>query len=185
MTVDITLKPEGTGGQTIFDFGSSTDNCLVLKIASDGKPELVATVGGKEVLKLTSTKALAAGEWASVRVEIDGKKSSLWVDGEKTGETATSFRASDVFPGGQVKRNFIAATRDGTGRFTGVMDQVVVLPEQQRVQPRGHRAEIGVCRDIRSFPGVTADSKVCSPLKHSFRQPHGRRGREEDGMEVR
>ena len=146
MTVDITLKPEGTGGQTIFDFGSSTDNCLVLKIASDGKPELVATVGGKEVLKLTSTKALDAGEWASVRVEIDGKKSSLWVDGEKTGETATSFRACDVFPGGQVKRNFLAAARDGTGRFTGVMDQVVIYHD--------------VHEDYAGLPEPTLDSPV-------------------------
>lgn len=126
ITVDIALKPDGNGAQTIFDIGCSSDNCLVLKIARDGKPELIATVGGKDVLKLSGKKAIAAGEWAGLRVEIDGKKTSLWVNGEKAGGAETSFRPCDVFPGGQVKRNFVAAARDGRGLFKGILDHVVI-----------------------------------------------------------
>ena len=126
ITIEITLKREGQAAQTIFDFGSSPDNCLVLKTAADGKPELVATVDGKTVVKLTAQKALPQNRWASLRVEIDGSKASLWLGADKVAEQSSSFRPCDAFPGGQPKRNFLAASRDGSGGFTGVVDRVLV-----------------------------------------------------------
>jgi len=146
ITVDITLKPARKGEQTIFDFGCSEDDCLVLSIARNGKPELVATVGGKQVLTLTGKMPLATGTWANLRIEIDGKKAVLWVDDKKAGEKATTFRPCDVFPGGGVKRNIIAAARDGKRHFAGVLDHVVIYH--------------AVHADYAGLPEPTLDSPV-------------------------
>ncbi|MDE0838909.1 MAG: LamG domain-containing protein, partial [Kiritimatiellae bacterium] len=126
ITVDITFKPEAKGGYAVFDFGCSEDDCLVLSIARNGTPTLTATVGGKNALKLAGKQALAAGEWHNLRVELDGKKAVLWVDGRKAGEKSTKVRACDVFPGGGVKRNTIAAARDGKSGFKGILDHVLI-----------------------------------------------------------
>ncbi|MDP6490331.1 MAG: DUF6055 domain-containing protein [Kiritimatiellia bacterium] len=146
ITVNISLKPEGKGEQAIFDFGCSADDCLVLKIAGNGKPELVATVGGETVLTLAGKMPLATGAWANLRVEIDGKKAVLWVDGKKANEKSTTFRPCDVFPGGGVKRNTIAAARDGKHHFAGVLDQVVIYH--------------AVHADYAGLPEPTLDSPV-------------------------
>ena len=122
ITVDIALKWEGGAKQTIFDFGTSKDNCFVLKTAQNGKPEFVAKVSGKTVVTLTGEKAIARNEWVSLRVEIDGVKTSLWIDGKKVAEKASSFRPADVYPAGAEKRNFIAATRDASDHFKGSID---------------------------------------------------------------
>ena len=152
ITVEIAVKWEGQGAQTIFDFGSSTANRLVLKAAASGKGELVATVGGKPVVVLTAGKALPPNEWVSLRVEIDGSRAVLWQNGNKVAEKASTFRPCDAFPGGKEKRNFLAASRDGTGHFKGIIDRVVVyhavgedfskIPEPTRDAPRRPTAEV-------------------------------------------
>ncbi|MDP6545084.1 MAG: hypothetical protein QGH60_13930 [Phycisphaerae bacterium] len=126
ITVDIALKSGGGGAQTIFDFGSSPNNCFVLKTARNGKPEFAAKVSGKTVVTLTGRKAISPNEWVSLRVEIDGKKIAIWIDGKKVAEKASSFRPADVYPAGVEKRNFIAATREATGHFKGSIDYLRV-----------------------------------------------------------
>ncbi|MBT3296061.1 MAG: hypothetical protein HN383_12380 [Verrucomicrobia bacterium] len=146
ITVDIALKPETKGGYTVFDFGCSADDCLVLSIARNGNPSLTASIGGKTVLKLRGKKPLATGAWANLRVEIDGKKAVLWVDGKQVGETSTAFRPCDVFPGGGVKRNTVGAARDGKRLFAGVLDHVVIYHD--------------VHEDYAGLPEPTLDSPV-------------------------
>jgi len=126
ITVDIALKWEGGANQAIFDFGSSPDNCFVLKTTQKGKPELVARVEGKAVVMLTAKKALRRNEWVSLRVEIDGIKVTLWQNGNRVAEKSSSFRPADVYPAGVEKRNFIAATRDASGHFKGSLDYLRV-----------------------------------------------------------
>ncbi|KPK48250.1 MAG: hypothetical protein AMK72_07350 [Planctomycetes bacterium SM23_25] len=126
ITVETALKWEGQGVQTIFDFGSSPNSCFVLKAAQSGRAELVATVDGKTVARLTAKKALPQNEWVSLRVEMDGSKAALWMNGDKVAETPSSFRPCDAFPAGREKRNFLAASRDGSGHFRGIIDRVVV-----------------------------------------------------------
>jgi hypothetical protein len=152
ITVATTVKWEGQAAQTIFDFGSSPTNCFVLKTAQSGKPELVATVDGKAVAELTATKPLPQNEWASLRVEIDGSKAALWLNGDKVAEKSSSFRPCEAFPGGKEKRNFLAASRDGSGHFKGIIDRVVVyhvvhddfgkVPEPIRDAPIRPTAEV-------------------------------------------
>jgi len=126
ITVDISLKPEGGGPRTIFDFGASSESRLVLATDSDGRPRLTATVNGKRVLALEAKQQLRPRKWARLRVEIDGKRALLWIDGRKAAQKPTDFRPCDVFPPGKPKRNFIAASRDGSAGFEGVIDQVVI-----------------------------------------------------------
>jgi len=126
MTVDLALKFSNKGAQTILDLGSSSDNCLVLRTGVEGKPELVATVGGKIVARAAAGKVLTTGAWVRLRVESDGKALSLWVDGEKAASKDTSFRPCDAFPAGAAKRNFLATARDGSSRFKGMIDYVVI-----------------------------------------------------------
>jgi len=122
ITVDVALKLSGSGERTIFDFGSSADNCFTLSVNPSGAATLVTAVDGKQA-SLTAP-AMAAGKWTTVRVEIDGKTIAIFYDNKKVASRASAFRPPDVFPGGCVKRNFIAATRDGKKCFQGTIDHV-------------------------------------------------------------
>jgi len=126
ITVDIALKWEGGANQAIFDFGASKDNRFVLSPAgASGKVELAITRAGK-TQRVIADAALPKGKWVQCRVEIDGKKIAIWIDGRKAVQKASTFRPADVFPAGAEKRNFIAATRDATGHFKGGLDYLRV-----------------------------------------------------------
>ncbi|NQT88797.1 hypothetical protein HQ560_18665, partial [bacterium] len=120
MTLDIALKWEGWGSQGILNIG----DCLVLRTDRSGKPEVVATVGGKVVARATSGKALS-GAWVRIRIECDGKALSLWVNGKRVASQATSFRPCDAFPPGQPKVSTLALA-DGSDYFKGVIDYIVI-----------------------------------------------------------
>jgi len=122
ITVDVALKLGGGGERTIFDFGSSADNCFKLSVNPSGAVTLVTIVDGRKASM--TAPAMAAGKWTTVRVEIDGKTTAVFYDNKRVASRASTFRPPDVFPGGCVKRNFIAATRDGDNCFQGTMDYV-------------------------------------------------------------
>ena len=126
MTIDLAVKWEGKGSQTILDLGSSASNCLVLRTDLTGKVELIATVAGKVVARPAAPTALRADAWVRLRVESDGKALALWIDGKRVASQPTSFRPCDAFPAGAEKRSFLAAARDGSRRFKGLVDYVVV-----------------------------------------------------------
>jgi len=126
ITVDISLKWQGSSGQTLLDFGANRDNRFVLMLGRGGKPEFTAVVGGKNVATLKASAPVKHGEWARVRLEIDGAKVALWVNGSKAGQKKSAFRPAAAFPSGTAKRNFIAASREGSAKFAGVIDSVVI-----------------------------------------------------------
>jgi hypothetical protein len=134
ITIDTMIKWDGPstslraggGGQVLFDFGSSKANRYVLTPAGkSGKPELLIVLAGK-VQKIVSTKAIKPGKWTNVRVEIDGEKIALYIGGIRSAVQACSFRPGDAYPGGEGRRNFIAALRGGRGCFKGAIDYVRV-----------------------------------------------------------
>ncbi|MCX6866928.1 MAG: hypothetical protein NTV46_12070, partial [Verrucomicrobia bacterium] len=100
----------------------SADNCYMLGVSPSGAASLVTIVGGKKA-SLTAP-ALANDKWTTVRVEIDGTTMTIFYDNQKVASCASTFRPLAVFPGGCVKRNFIAAARDGTKCFQGTLDHV-------------------------------------------------------------
>jgi len=125
ITVEVRIRPVTGRAQTVFDFGSSTADRLMLNLTAAGIPELVLARRG-EVVRLSGTAPLPAGQWSTCRVEIDGTRARLWVDGQPAAERATTFRAAQAFPAGVEKRNFIAATREITDLFEGAIDYVRV-----------------------------------------------------------
>ncbi len=122
ITVDVALKLGGSGERTIFDFGSSAENCFKLSADPSGAAVLVTIVDGKT--SSLAASSIPADKWTAVRVEIDGQTTAIFYDNKKVASRASSFRPLDVFPGGCVKRNFIAAARDGTNCFQGTIDYV-------------------------------------------------------------
>jgi len=126
ITVDVALKWEGGKGQTVFDFGTSPDNRFTLSPqGASGRAELAITLAGKTEV-IAADAAAPQGKWSQLRVEIDGQKIALWIDGRKAVQKASRFRPADVYPGGAEKRNFIAATRDASGHFKGSLDYLRV-----------------------------------------------------------
>jgi hypothetical protein len=126
ITVSVAVKWEGGRIQAIFDFGPSVDSRFVFSPAgSSGKLELAITRDGK-TKRITADTALPKGKWTDCRVEIDGKKISLWIDGRKAAEKRSGFRPADVYPAGAARRNFVASSRDGKARFKGILDHLRV-----------------------------------------------------------
>lgn len=149
ITVDISLKWAGGSNQVVFDFGSSADNRFVLYAAGvSGRPELVVTRGGTSQ-RVVADRALPQGEWTRCRVEIDGRQLALWIGDHAAGRLASDFRPCDAFVPDGVKRNFLAAARDGSGHFHGTLDFVRVyhtvhekFPEPRRQQQGDKAAQI-------------------------------------------
>ena len=128
ITVAIEVKWEGQGRQALLDFGSGTGNRILLTTAGDdgGGPGLVAWIDGDEILRLTAPEPLPRNEWVRLRFELDGESASLWIDGEQAAREYSSFRAAHAFKPGEPKRNFLAATREGSLKFNGVFGSVVI-----------------------------------------------------------
>jgi len=189
ITVEVAVKPEGTGSQTVFDFGSDSDNCFILKTARNGKPEFVAKVGGKEVVLLAGAKSLAKDKWVSLRVEIDGSRTALWRDGKRVAAKASNFRPRDAFGGGGDNRNFVATSRGASGRFKGVMDRVVIyhtvhedfskLPPPTRDAPRRPTAEV-VKALAKARGNVDELNRKISEMSRKLNEPYGKFKTEQD-----
>ena len=146
VTVELALKWEGGKNQTVFDFGTSKGSRFVFTPAgSSGRAELAITLAGKTT-RVVADAALPRDEWTDCRIEIDGSKIALWIDGRKAAEKQSKFRPADVYPPGVEKRNFIAAARDGRSHFKGAIDHLRVwhtvyddfakAPPPQRHSPR-------------------------------------------------
>ena len=125
-TIDMAIKCDGGAADVLFDFGTGKESCMVLLAAGgSGKPELVVR-SRQDSFSIVASKPLPKSEWARLRVESDGTTTALYLDGKLVGSRKTAFRPAHLFPGGQARRNFIAARRDGTDSFKGSIDFVRV-----------------------------------------------------------
>jgi hypothetical protein len=111
---------------TVFDIGVDKDNCMTFAIAADGSLKLNALVKGKSVVSLTGSKKVVRDRPVSLRVVVDGRTTSLWMDEEKIAETKTSFRSCDVFPPDAIRENLIASSRGDKNRLKALFDSVVI-----------------------------------------------------------
>jgi hypothetical protein len=119
---------------------------MVLSLGKEGALRLTAVVGGKEVVSVEGSKVVEVGKWTRLRVEIDGKTTSLWQDSEKVGSVETAFRPCDVFAPDRTKMNVIANSRDGRSPLAAVFDRVVIYHT--------------VHEDFDSLPSPTTDSPI-------------------------
>ena len=122
LTIDMSINRSGGKGGRLFDFGTGADECFHLAIgAQDDKPSLTAKHKGKSY-SLTAQQGVPAGKWARVRVEMDGKTASIYIDGTQVAKGKFEFRPRDVFIGDRPEGNFIACGRDKKDFFSGRMD---------------------------------------------------------------
>jgi len=131
--------------QTLFDFGSSLDNRMTLTVDKGGKLVLQWTVKGKSEA-LSARKPLVAGEWATIRVEIDGERVALVVD-DSVAEKKSDFRSAYVYAPQFARRNLIFRSRDektpsyATGQldylrvYGDVPEDFAALPSPPTVSP--------------------------------------------------
>ena len=129
LTIDVRINSSGGKVQRIFDFGTADDECFHLTIAPDsGKPTLVAAHGGK-THRLTSSKAVPANKWVTVRVEMNGADAAIYVDSKRVGKGIFRFRPRDVFIGDRAEGNFIGCDRNAADFFKGKMDHFRIYRE--------------------------------------------------------
>ena len=131
--------------QTLLDFGSTLDNRITLTVDKAGKPLLQWTVKGKTTT-LPAGKALQAGQWATLRIEIDGERVALHVDAAAA-EKKSAFRPASVFAPQYARRNFLFRSRDPNNpsyavgqldhlrAYSEVPDDVAALPEPPLMTP--------------------------------------------------
>jgi len=122
LTIDLGIRWSGGKDQCIFDFGTGDDECFYLSISDkSGRPSLVARHGGK-THRLSASAAVPANRWVVVRVEIDGSRASIHVDGKPIAKGVFPFRPRDVFIGDRPEGNFIGCDRNRGRFFKGRMD---------------------------------------------------------------
>ncbi len=124
-TVDMAIWLDGKGTGTIFDFGSSKDDHLVLSVEASGKLQLVGTLKGQRVLEL-SGPAIKPDEWMQVRIEMDGETTSLYVDNKVVASKTTPIRPCDFHLPDAVDANLLAVNRSRSQAMSVAFDYVVV-----------------------------------------------------------
>ncbi|MDP6544311.1 MAG: DUF6055 domain-containing protein [Phycisphaerae bacterium] len=122
LTVDMMVKRSGDTGGRLFDFGTGVNECFYLSIGvRNGKPNLTARHKGKSY-SVTASQGIGAGKWARIRLELDGKTASIYVDGKQVARKVFPFAPRDVFIGDCPEGNFIARGRDKGEFFKGQID---------------------------------------------------------------
>jgi hypothetical protein len=124
-TMDMAIWLDGKRTGTIFDFGSSKDDHLVLSVNSSGKLQLVATLKGQRVLEL-SGPTIKPDEWMQVRIEMDGETTSLYVDNKRAASKTTPIRPCDFYLPDAVDANLLAVNRSRTQAMSVAFDYVVI-----------------------------------------------------------
>lgn len=120
LTIDIMVNRSGTG--RLFDFGTSEDESFYLEIADrKGKLTLGAGHKGKRYV-LKASEPIPSGKWVNVRVEMDGKKASIYIDDKQVANDKFTFSPNDVFIGDMPEGNFIACDRNKKEFFKGKLD---------------------------------------------------------------
>lgn len=120
LTVDLMVNRSGTG--RLFDFGTGGDECFYLETADrKGKLALTANHKGKSYTLKTS-EAIPADKWVRVRVEMDGKKASIYINGKQVADGKFKLSPRDVFIGDMPEGNFIACDRNKKAFFKGKLD---------------------------------------------------------------
>ena len=125
-TIAAKLIVEPNVAGMIFDLGTDEDNCMTFSVDKTGTLTLRAVVKGKDVAKLTGSKTLTRSKPVRLRVEADGKTVAVWMDKDKIAEQESPFRCSDLFGPDVIRKNTIAADRNGNNKLKALFDSVLI-----------------------------------------------------------
>jgi len=118
------VAPEATG--TIFDVGTDPKNSMVLSLEANGTLHLVATLDGETCIDLTGSHKMIPSKVVQLRVEADGQTVAFWMNTVKLGEAKSSLRFTDLFGPDVIRRNTIAASRDGKRKLKCLFDSLTI-----------------------------------------------------------
>jgi len=121
LTIDIMVNRSGGKGGRLFDFGTSDEECFYLSLDGGGKPTLTARHKGK-IHTVAAAQGIPVNKWARVRVEMDGRTASIYLDGKQVARKGFAFSPRTVFIGDEPEGNFIACGRNKNEFFAGKMD---------------------------------------------------------------
>lgn len=165
------MRPDSLASeQTVFDFGSSFENRLILALRKGGVPVLSWQANQKKVSgKIAGSVKLAPGKWASLRMEIDGKRIALYLDDRLIAQEVSSFHPMDVFAPQLGRRNIVFRSRDDKqpSYLAGQLDFVRIyskvpkdhetLPEMPLISPTKAMDSVLATLNKRSA-GIKADA---------------------------
>ncbi|MBL7220093.1 MAG: hypothetical protein ISS69_08260 [Phycisphaerae bacterium] len=121
LTIDIMVNRSGGKGGRLFDFGTSDEECFYLSLDGGGKPTLTARHKGK-TCTVVAGQGIPVNKWARVRLEMDGRAASIYLDGKQVAKKGFAFSPRSVFIGDRPEGNFIACGRNKDEFFAGKMD---------------------------------------------------------------
>ena len=111
---------------------------------------------------------VVAGQWTTVRAELDGATIKLFQDGQNIVEVKTAFRASDAFTPGKVRMATLAAGFGGATPMAGAVDYLRLFTE---VLADFESVEIPLLNPRRLCPRTLARFDATFPDNHA-RQLH-------------
>ena len=122
--IDIQTAIISRGGGTVLFMGddnsyiklSAEENNLIAEFSLDGKTE-----------KLTAENAVKLGQWAKVRLILDGDKGRITVDGKTVTEGEISINPSDIADAVETGAYRIGADNNGVNGFSGSVDFVRIF----------------------------------------------------------
>lgn len=126
ITLALSLRREKAVTATVFDLGSNKDNCMVLTFNKKGEPKFVAMKDGKTVVTLSGKTAIPLDQWATLRVELDGKQARLFVNEKTEATVKTTFRPCDVALPGAPQLSSLGNNRQKSSPLMGVLDELVI-----------------------------------------------------------
>jgi len=130
------VAPEATG--TIFDVGTDAKNRMVLSLEANGVLHLVATLDGEKCIDMAGSHTMIPSKVVQLRVEADGQTAAFWMNTVNLGEAKSSFRFTDLFGPDVIRRNTIAASRDGGHKLKCLFDSLTVYSKvYNEVYPDG------------------------------------------------
>lgn len=96
MDLQLSVLPRSSdAGQTILHLGNESAYIKIISANDTGNPEIIFS-NGTSSEKLTSSSPLALGEWAVIRVVINGNEAKLIINGETAASGNISIHPDDV-----------------------------------------------------------------------------------------
>ena len=150
ITLDMRLKVDSDKQQTLWMFGNDEQNHLSLSVAGG---QLVLAGNAGDTQSECRGGKVTPGAWTVVRAELDGTAMSLFQDEKLIARTETSFRASDAFEPGKLRRATMAAGFAGSSPMAGAVDYFRILTE---VYEDFSKIEVPLVNPRRLSPKVLA-----------------------------
>ena len=122
--VDFWVKPdEASREEDLFHLYEDSSESLLIRRLGNGTINVIIRGSGANVVNVTTSSALAIGEWNHVVVMQDGEGVRVFIDGEDASATGTN--SGGYWTGHLTLNNmWVGRNNDGSHDFKGAMDRI-------------------------------------------------------------